>query len=212
VSASPRCDRAFFATDAERLARRLLGQRLVRLVDGERVSGIIVETEAYLGVHDLASHAARGRRTPRNEAMYGDAGTAYVYFTYGVHHCFNLVCGERGEPAAVLVRALDVDAGESAMRRMLPEARRDSTPTRDLCRGPGRLCRVLAIDRTLNFVDMTSSDVAWIEQVRTRVLSRGRIGVSARIGVDYAKEWRMKPLRFFDRASDAVSGSRRLNS
>lgn len=205
MSAAPRCDRAFFTTDAITLARRLLGQRLVRIERGQRRACIIVETEAYLGTHDLASHAANGRRTPRNEAMYAIAGTSYVYFTYGMHHCFNVVCGRINEPAAVLIRAAEVTEGEGLMRARLPEARRASTPTRDLCRGPGRLCRALDIDRALNCIDLTTSDELWIERVRRRCVRSSAIGVSPRIGVDYARHWSLKPLRFFLHQSPCVS-------
>ena len=103
-----RIPRSFLAVDPEKLARRLLGQRLVRtLGDGTRLAGIIVETEAYLGVRDRAAHSFGGRRTPRNESMFARPGTAYVYFTYGMHHCVNVVCGRRDEPVAVLIRALE---------------------------------------------------------------------------------------------------------
>jgi len=208
-SLAPRCDRRFYTTDAASLARRLLGQRLVRVLeDGTRLSGIIVETEAYLGVHDRASHATGGRRTPRNEAMYAIAGTSYVYFTYGMHHCFNIVCGQMDEPAAVLIRALEVSEGEAHMRSTLVCHRRDTTPALDLCRGPGRLCRSLAIDRTLNARDLTTDASIWVERLRSRALARRHTGISPRIGIDFAGEWRLKPLRFFIEQCRAVSGSR----
>src|SRR5690606_26066686 len=107
-----------YATDSIALARRLLGCRLVRVLDdGVRLTGVIVETEAYCGAADLASHAVGGRRTARNEAMYAKAGTSYVYFTYGMHFCFNVVCGEVDVPLAVLVRALEPVEGIGEMKR-----------------------------------------------------------------------------------------------
>ncbi len=116
-----RLRRVFFAIESETLARLLLGCRLVRrLDDGTRLSGVIVETEAYLGAPDLASHAVGGRRTERNEAMYAKAGTSYVYFTYGMHFCFNVVCGEEDLPLAVLVRGAAAggrDRGDEAAAR-----------------------------------------------------------------------------------------------
>ena len=112
-----RLGRRFYSTDSATLAQALIGRVLVRaLEDGTRLAGVIVETEAYLGVEDRAAHAFGGRRTARNESMYGPPGTAYVYFTYGMHFCFNVVCGRRDEPVAVLIRALQPIEG---MDRML---------------------------------------------------------------------------------------------
>src|SRR5262245_46221232 len=112
-----RWPREAFAGSAISLARRLLGAVLVRVLDdGEVLAGRIVETEAYLGVRDAASHAYKGRRTERNEAMYARPGTAYVYFTYGMHYCMNVVCGKEDVPAAVLLRALEPLAGLERMR------------------------------------------------------------------------------------------------
>ena len=103
-----RLPRRFYAQDPVTLARALLGQLLVRVTDGgARLAGRIVETEAYLGVPDRAAHTFGGRRTPRNESMWGPAGHAYVYFIYGLHHCMNVVADEPGEPTAVLLRALE---------------------------------------------------------------------------------------------------------
>src|SRR5262245_59101823 len=114
----PRLMRPFFATDPVTLAGRLLGQRLVRIRRGRRLAGIIVEVEAYLGVPAAAAPTYDGRRTPRNEAMYADPGTAYVYFTYGMHHCLNVVGGRRGEPVAVLIRAIEPVEGLATMERL----------------------------------------------------------------------------------------------
>ena len=161
-----RAGRSFYSTTAQVLARRLIGQRLVRIWEGERLSGLIVETEAYNGVKDGASHAFGGRRTRRNEAMYGRAGLAYVYFTYGMHHCLNVVCGEEGDPQAVLVRAVEVDEGMERMR----EARgRKELRDHELCRGPGSLCRAMGVDLRLNGVDMTTSRWVWVEVERGRM-------------------------------------------
>src|SRR5262245_61693000 len=124
-----RLSRRFFSRDSETLAHALLGKKLVRVLqNGERLAGIIVETEAYVGVIDRASHPFGGRRTPRNESMYGRAGTAYVYFTYGVHHCVNVVCGRENEPVAVLLRALEPVEGLEAMRRLRSGNRERSRP------------------------------------------------------------------------------------
>jgi DNA-3-methyladenine glycosylase len=116
-------------------SRRLLGQRLVRVIEGQRLSGIIVEVEAYLGADDPAAHTFGGRRTARNESMYLPGGHAYVYFTYGAHFCLNVVCGRRDEGVAVLIRALEPSEGIDLMYANRPRARWDT----DLCSGPGKL-------------------------------------------------------------------------
>lgn len=194
-----RATRPFFRIDAKTLARRLLGQRLVRLLDdGTRLAGVIVETEAYVGVRDRASHAFQGRRTPRNDAMYHQPGTAYVYFTYGMHWCFNVVCGEPDEPAAVLVRALQPTEGLDAIRRL----RRRPLPDHLLCSGPARLCQAFAIDRRLNTIDLASDHRLWIERTPTPI---GRVRTSPRIGVDRAGPWAKKPLRWYLQGNPHVS-------
>ncbi len=187
------------------MARALIGQRLVRVLeDGSRLGGLIVETEAYLGPADQAAHTRNGHRSDRNASMWADGGTAYVYFTYGLHHCFNVVTGRRGEGTAVLIRALEPVEGVERMRANRPKAR----STRDLCRGPARLCQAMAIDRTLDGVDLVLGDGLFIEQLRRRALPARRIGVSARIGVGYAGAWATRPLRFFQLDDPFVSGPR----
>lgn len=194
-----RAGRRFYSRGAEEMARRLLGQRLVRVLDdGTRLSGIIVETEAYLGVRDRAAHSFGGRRTPRVEPMYGPPGTAYVYFTYGMHHCFNVVCGARGEPVAVLVRALEPAEGIARMKGGREVAERD------LCRGPGRLCRALDIGRPLSGIDLTADPRLFIETAR-RVGPSGFVR-TARIGVGYAGPWANRRLRWGVAGNRYVSG------
>jgi DNA-3-methyladenine glycosylase len=188
----------------------LIGQRLVRVLDdGTRVAGTIVETEAYLGVEDAAAHSVGGRRTQRNEAMYGPPGTAYVYFTYGMHFCMNVVCGKEGEPVAVLVRALEPSEGLEEMRRARMAARRGCgvglVKDRDLCSGPARLCQALQIDRRHNLNDLATDSRLWIEVLRPGMPPAGMLENTARIGVDYAGAWAVKPLRWFLRSSVHVS-------
>lgn len=198
-----RAGRDFYGVTAQVLARRLIGQRLVRVWDGERLSGLIVETEAYTGVKDGASHAFGGRRTRRNEAMYGRAGLAYVYFTYGMHHCLNVVCGEEGDPQAVLIRALEVEEGMEPMR-----AARGRKGLRDheLCRGPGSLCRAMGVDLHLNGVDLVTSEEVWIEAERGRAYAGKELGRGARVGIgERAGEWVEAPLRWWKRGCRAVS-------
>jgi DNA-3-methyladenine glycosylase len=181
--------RAFYRRDPVAVARALLGQRLVRVLDGRRLAGIIVETEAYLGPKDQAAHSRNGHRSPRNDAMYADGGVAYVYFTYGMHHCFNVVAGSVDNPVAVLVRALQPTEGLDVMRRH----RRVSRDTA-LCSGPAKLCQALAIDRAFNGTDLVTGDALFIERVRRTIAPR--IIRTPRIGVAYAGDWAGKPLRF----------------
>lgn len=199
-----RLSRRDLETDAESAARKLLGARLVRILEsGERLSGRIVETEAYLGVEDRAAHTYAGRRTARNESMYARAGTAYVYFTYGMHHCVNAVCGREGEPIAVLIRALEPEEGIDTMRAHRSRRVRKRPPThRDLCRGPGRLCEAMEIDRRLDGHDLIGGGAIWLE----RGASPERIARSPRIGVASAGEWALRPLRFTEEGSPFVSG------
>jgi DNA-3-methyladenine glycosylase len=200
-----RLARSFYDGGSLRLAQRLIGQKLVRtLKDGTRLAGIIVETEAYLGVKDRAAHSFGGRRTPRNEAMYQRPGTAYVYFTYGMHFCMNVVCGEIGEPVAVLLRALEPVEGIDLMRENRSRRpRRTKVKDRDLCRGPGRLCEALAIGREFNGADLTQSPALSIESGKSygpKDLVR-----TTRVGVAYALEWAHRPLRWYLRGNEHVS-------
>ena len=184
--------RDFFRRDAPTLARALLGQRLVRVVDSQRLAGTIVETEAYCGAEDRAAHSFGHRRTPRTEPMFADGGTAYVYFTYGMHHCMNVVAATRDDPQAVLIRALEPTEGLDAIRRRRPAARRDT----DLCSGPARLCEAMAIDRTLSGLDLLDSEAIWIERLTRRPPPVSRLTVTPRVGVKYAADWADKPLRY----------------
>ena len=181
------------------VARQLLGRLLVvPAQDGTRVSGIIVETEAYLGPQDRASHAYGGRRTNRTETMYQIGGTAYVYFVYGMYYQFNVVTNVNEIPHAVLVRALEPAEGIELMRK-----RRPGQSDHHLTNGPGKLCIALGIDRELDRVDLLG-DRAWIEEGGRRAPSSA-IAFGPRIGVDYAGEWTEKPWRFWVRNNPYVS-------
>ncbi|MBL0871634.1 MAG: DNA-3-methyladenine glycosylase, partial [Phycisphaerales bacterium] len=159
-----------YAMPPRAMARRLIGAVLARrLDDGTVLRGVIVETEAYLGAVDQASHARNGRRTARNGPMYMRGGFSYVYFTYGMHFCFNVVCDRAGVAGAVLVRALmpmgtPEQLSLMAANRGLKGGLKAGWKVRDLCRGPARLCRALRIDGALNAVDMTTSGALWIEE------------------------------------------------
>jgi DNA-3-methyladenine glycosylase len=181
------------------LAKALLGQILVRrLEDGRELAGKIVEVEAYLGVEDRAAHSFGGRRTARNASMWGDAGHAYVYFTYGMHWCVNVVADREEVPTACLIRALEPLEGMEEMRK-----RRGRELEVELCSGPAKLTQALGIDRALDGVDLVESVNLYIVRgPRARPLIRR----SPRIGVGYAKEWAGKPLRFYIEGNPHVSG------
>ncbi len=182
--------------DAAEAARRLLGAELVSTVDGRETRGRIVETEAYLGLRDPASHAHESKgRTRRNDAMFGPAGTLYVYLSYGIHHCANVVAGEDGDPAAVLIRALEPLEGLETMTGR----RRRAT---ELCSGPGRLAEALGIALEHNRHDLARPP---IRLLAGRPPSPGAIGSSGRIGISRAADW---PLRFFLKGHPAVKAPR----
>ena len=184
--------------DVLEVARDLLGKKLVVPGrNGQRVSGIIVETEAYRGPEDRASHAWNGRRTQRTETMYGAGGTAYVYFVYGMYNQFNVVTNSEDIPHAVLVRALEPSEGLAIMRR-----RRRGRSEYELTSGPGRLCLALGIDRKLDKADLLG-DRVWLEA--GVAISPGQIARGPRIGIDYAEKWIDKPWRFWVKDNPFVS-------
>lgn len=197
--------RRFFRKPPVDLAAALLGRTLVRVTDdGRRLAGRIVETEAYLGEPDLAAHSVHGRRTERNASMYLDAGHAYVYFTYGMHFCLNIVADRPDVPTACLIRAIEPTEGLEIMgRHRAGKISPDRLRPIDLCSGPAKLCQALAIDRALDGEDMTRSDRLFIE--RARPIAPERIARCARIGVAYAGAWTDKPLRFVIRDNPHVS-------
>lgn len=170
----------FYSRNACVVARELLGARLVKKIDGQRVSGIIVETEAYTGVDDLASHG-RLKRTPRNLPMYEHPGHAYVYLTYGMHWLLNVACEPEGHPAAVLLRAIEPIEGLDLMAE-----RRPNRPTKEWTSGPARLTLAIGVDGQHNRVNMTDEQAGlWIEQgipiEETQVSTGPRIGLGKRV-------------------------------
>lgn len=184
--------REFYRRPTQEVARDLLGKVLVHRTDEETLSGIVVETEAYLGKNDPGSHAST-RRTQRNSVMFGMAGVAYVYFTYGMHHCFNAVAKPPGEAGAVLIRALEPLDGISVMRE-----RRGRDDLRELTDGPAKLAQALGIDRRHNGTDLTG-DALFFRPGDREV---GGIEVSGRIGLSKGEDL---PLRFYVADSEFVS-------
>ena len=195
-----RLGREFYTrADTLRVARELLGKRLVVPTEaGGRVSGRIVEAEAYLGAEDRAAHSYGGRRTRRTETMFAVGGTAYVFFVYGMHHQFNVVTGPAGLPHAVLVRAVEPEEGIEVMR-----ARRPVPKERELTSGPGKLCRALGIDLGFDGEDLRGRRV-WLEETGVEY-GPGEIAAGPRVGVDYAGEDALKPWRFWVAGNAYVS-------
>lgn len=180
------------------VARELLGKLLVvPAANGTRVSGRIVEVEAYRGPQDRAAHSFGGRRTRRTETMYGIGGTAYVFFVYGMYYQFNIVTNVVDVPHAILIRALEPVEGIELMRK-----RRRRQPDHNLTNGPGKLSIAMGIDRKLDAADLLG-DRVWLETDRT--VPRSQIASGPRIGIDYAEEWRDKPWRFWIKDSAFVS-------
>jgi DNA-3-methyladenine glycosylase len=189
-SSSPRdvrkLSRSFYRRPAEELAHELIGKVLVRRVGSMEMHARIVETEAYVGQHDLACHASKGR-TGRTEIMFGPAGFAYVYLIYGMHDMFNIVSGAVNDGQAVLIRAAEPLDGLNLNLS-----------------GPGKLTRALQITRADNGIDLTGESLFLMDDNAPRP----RIIRTPRIGVDYAAEWKDEPLRFLDADSRAVSKGR----
>lgn len=191
--------RSFFARPTCTVARELLGCLLVRQLNGTRLSGTIVEAEAYIGERDLACHARAGK-TSRTEVMYGAAGFAYVYFTYGMHWMLNVVTEQEGFPAAVLIRAIEPVEGIDQMRKL-----RGGKEERLLCSGPARLTQALAIARNENGLDLCQPQSGiWIEPGEP--LARNQITTSTRIGLGQTPEpWLSKPWRYLVKGNPFVS-------
>lgn len=187
-----------------RVARALLGKVLVTEFGGKRTTGRIVEVEAYNGEVDRASHAWSGRRTRRTEVMYGEGGTAYVYLIYGIHHLFNVVTNRKGIPHAILVRGLEPIEGIPVMLQRMGKERPDHT----LTRGPGNLSKAMGLLTLHTGMSLMGGEV-WIgdDGYKPR---RSEIGVSARIGVDYAGEDAALQYRFFLKGNPYVSGPKGL--
>jgi len=200
--------RRFYARPTLVVARALLGKELLWRGEGGPMGGRIVEVEAYLGASDPASHAYRGE-TPRNRTMFGAPGHAYVYFTYGMHHCMNVVTEEAGTPHAILLRALAPTTGLERWRAARPDL-----PLARIASGPGRLCRALGLDRSHDGLDLTRSELivrtlagarAAGAVIESREVGSREIRSGPRIGIRLAREL---PYRFWLAGEPAVSGPR----
>ena len=195
----------FYERPTLRVCRDLLGAYLIHETANGICGGRIVEVEAYLGPEDLGAHSSGGRRTPRNEVMYGPRGHAYIFLIYGMYWCFNVVTGINHRPQAVLVRALEPVLGIDLMKNRLSS--QPHVPLASLCRGPGKLCKALGITREYNGEDLAGNR---LYLVPGRRLPSSRVGRSPRINIDYAGEWIDKPWRLYERGNPCVSGPAKL--
>lgn len=182
--------KSFYDRSVTRVAKDLLGKQLVRMIGDQRVSGIICETEAYDGMQDLACHARVGK-TKRNEVMFGPPGYAYVYFTYGMHWCLNVVTGAEDYPAAVLIRAIEPQEGLAIIAE-----NRENVLRKNWTNGPAKLTKSMQIDRSQNGVNLTNRENSlWIEEgvhIPDNIIQNG-----PRVGIDNTPEpWRSMPWRF----------------
>lgn len=191
--------RKFYAQeDTLQIARELLGKNLViPTKSGERISGMIVETEAYLGEIDKAAHSYKGRRTARNEITYALGGHAYVFFIYGMYFQLNVICGEKEVPRVCLIRAVEPIEGIEIMRE-----RRGKMKDQNLTSGPGKLCIAFGIDKTFNGEDLLGERI-WLEDHRT--FSDEEVSIGKRVGIDYAEEFAEMPWRFWVKENRFVS-------
>lgn len=185
--------------DVVALAKDLLGKVLYTNIDGQITAGIIVETEAYFGIKDKASHAYGGRRTNRTETMYSQGGVAYVYLCYGMHNLFNVVSSVKDDPHAVLIRAIEPLIGQAII-----EERRNMPITKPaISSGPGSAAKALGIDRSFNLKNLSGNEI-WIEDHQLHYQD-DEIFAGPRVGIAYAKEHALLPWRFFIKGNPYVS-------
>ena len=190
---------SFYQKDTITVARELLGKNLVHESKEGTTIGRIVETEAYRGPEDHAAHSSGGRRTARNEVMYGHKGHAYVYFIYGLYYCFNITAGNvPGKPEAVLIRAIEPIAGEEIMAKR----RGQQVKVANLTNGPSKLCMAMGLSKAQNKTDLTAPPV-YIKD--SPIVPQYDIVETIRVGVDYSGEWKNMPWRFYIRDNRFVS-------
>jgi DNA-3-methyladenine glycosylase len=190
--------RPFYLRDTKTVAQDLLGKRLCRKVGKQTLSGIIVETEAYLGLQDPACHSYHGKKTSRVEPLYKIGGTSYVYLIYGMYYCFNIATGDVDTPEAVLIRAIEPDPNSIETMKSLRPVKKDQ----DLTNGPGKLCGAFKIDKSLNGLDLTQKKTIWIEDTDT---TKFKTVSTTRIGVDNYGECALWPLRFYIKDNPYIS-------
>ncbi|MES2801606.1 MAG: DNA-3-methyladenine glycosylase [Bdellovibrionota bacterium] len=194
---STKLKKSFYQRDTTLVARELLGKRLVHIVNGKRLSGIITETEAYLGIKDRGCHTFGNKKTKRTESMYLTGGHSYVYLIYGIYDCLNVVTQKEDIPEAVLIRSLEPDEGLTTMAKNRKQKTFDPENKKhlwNLTTGPGKLAQALKITRNHNELLLTDDQI-FIEDVGAKIKSSNIIA-SPRIGIDYAQEAKYWKLRF----------------
>jgi DNA-3-methyladenine glycosylase len=190
---------SFYQQDTIIVARELLGKILIHQSSEGTTTGRIVETEAYRGPEDQAAHSSGGRRTTRNEVMFGQKGRAYIYFIYGLYHCFNVTAGNvPGKPEAVLIRALEPIAGLEIMAN----CRGQQAKVTNLTNGPSKMCMAMGLSKAQNKTNLTAPPL-YIEDAP--LIPQKEIVETTRVGVDYSREWKNKPWRFYIRDNRFVS-------
>ncbi|MDU2673401.1 MAG: DNA-3-methyladenine glycosylase [Clostridium sp.] len=200
-------DKSFYSIDALSLSKKLLGKVLVNQVNGKVLKGLIVETEAYIGAIDKASHAYGGRRTERTETLYGEPGIVYVYSIYGMYFCFNVICGEKDVAEGVLIRGLEPLEGFEEMsfnRFKKPYEELTKSQIKNLTNGPSKLCIAMNINKSNNKEKLIKENSLYIEDHDIEVLP-SNIVETKRIGIDYAEEAVHFPWRFYIKDNPYVS-------
>lgn len=191
-------NRDFFKKDAVDLAKRLLGKKLIRNVEGKKITSIITETEAYVGPEDKGSHAFNNKRTKRTETMFKEGGHAYIYLIYGMYNCLNVVCAEKDKPEAILIRSIEPLDNLDYIKK---QRNIKSNKIKDLTNGPGKLCQALNIDTTLDGINLLSNNELYIEDndLKPKIVS------AKRINIDYAEEYVHKFWRFYIKDNKFIS-------
>ncbi len=195
-----RLGRDFFSENTVSVAKNLVGKELVRETEYGILTARITETEAYHGPEDKASHAFGNKLTPRTRVMFEEPGSVYVYLIYGMYHCLNFVTREKGFPAAVLIRSVKPLQGLSFMKKF---RNRKLKNLRDMTNGPSKLCMAMNINRDLNGLDSVISHEVYIKE--GSLSESFKVGAGSRINIDYAKEYALKPWRFFEKGSSFLS-------
>ena len=197
----------FYNRSALEVAQDLLGKVLVREVDGKILKGKIVETEAYIGAIDKASHAYGGKRTNRTETLYADPGTVYVYIIYGMYHCLNLISEEKDVAGGVLIRGIEPLEGIEEMSKLRYRKNYEelsSYEKKNFSNGPSKLCMALGIDKVENGINTISSEEIYVED-DSSIKEDFSIVEAKRIGIDYAEEARDFLWRFYIKDNKFVS-------
>lgn len=193
-----RIPRKFYLQPTLKVAQQILGKFIVKAENQERLVGKIVETEAYIGPDDKASHTFGGEKTERNKAVFLQGGHVYIYLVYGMYWMFNITTGRENQPECILIRALEPTEGIEVMQQ-----NRNAT-VQNLTNGPGKLCQALGLDKGYYGEDLVQSSRIWLED-RGLNIENNRIGCSPRVGIDYAEEWAKKPWRFYIKDNAFVS-------